>query len=61
MTVRAIEGPFTIEVKPLRSDTLGWHVPHGRYVVRLEVPGVAPQEQTVTVGSEDESVDFDVP
>jgi hypothetical protein len=61
VTVRAVEGTWSTEMKPLRTNNWGWRLPYGRYLVRLEVPGIDPQEKTVKVDSDSTWVDFTVP
>ena len=61
LTVRAVAGTWSAELKGIRGDNYGWQAPRGQYVVRLEVPGAEPQEQTVTVGAEVVYADFTVP
>ena len=61
VTVKAMEGTWAAELKPLVGDNYTWRPPLGRYLVRLEVPGVEPQEQTVTVTATIAYADFTVP
>jgi hypothetical protein len=61
VTVKAIDGTWSAELDFLAGDNYAWRPPLGRYLVRLEVPGVEPQEQTVTVTTTVVYADFTVP